>query len=475
MTGPSTGSELSTSNSRVVLSLPLSSSERGVCLVGTLLRPVVYFKEDVNYTSTSLKLLGETRATIMGKERWQAGAVMNASLGGGAIGAAGMPITSIERLPFLELDIPLVSSTTAGSEGSKRPEKSEPSSSAASNAGSQAVYEFTLPYPPNDQLLPAVAPKEFDMTTVSVTWTLRFTGVRKGLLKRNDSLSLDLPVMFPTPQVSLQTTISSIHPFKFDSGANEGMTLQATLSATPIYHRSPIHFSLMLSPSTSAAAHLLATSSPPLKVDASLSRQTRTTPIANPNSGRSFEWAGVRILMAEMKRVKDDDWKWEGTISLPDGECSVESKGVAISHKLNCHIVSPVLAQAALHISLPVFLPSTIFEASAPDRVEPSVDNLPAYYSLPLLASSSRLQITREHSIKLQRPRHLNPMNPTMFRSKSVFLLALMLSVLLISSQVAAQSAYNPSASCPQALLQQPVKISHGPRSGPVAGRDYKY
>ncbi|GAA5976495.1 hypothetical protein JCM5350_001710 [Sporobolomyces pararoseus] len=391
MAGTSTSSELSTSNSRVQLSLPLASSH---CLVGTLLRPVVYFKEDVHYTSTSLKLVGETRATIMGKERWQAGAVMNATLGGGAIGAAGMPITSIERLPFLELDIPLVSSATAAKGDSKRPEKSDSSSSTTSIAGSQAVYEFTLPYPANDQLLPSVGPKEFDMTTVSVTWTLRFTGVRKGLLKRNDSLSLDLPVVFPTPEVSLPRTISSIQPFKFDTGANDTrgykhreiatknvMTLEATLSATPITYRSPIHFTLTLSPSTSAAAHLLSTSSPPLKIDASLSRQTRTTPIANPNSGCSFEWAGVRILMAGMERVKDDDWKWEGTISLPDGECSVESKGVAISHKLNCHIVSPVLAQAALHISLPVFLPSTPFESSAADPNEPRSDSLPAYSS----------------------------------------------------------------------------------------------
>lgn len=109
------------------------------------------------------------------------------------------------------------------------------------------------------------------------------------------------------------------------------MTLQAHVDATPLSHRAPLLFSLSLEPSSSSAAHLLTTSSPPVKVNASLSRHTRTTPIANPNSGRSFEWAGVRILAVDLERVKDDDWRWQGMIQIPEGECTVESKGVAVT------------------------------------------------------------------------------------------------------------------------------------------------
>jgi hypothetical protein len=145
------------------------------------------------------------------------------------------------------------------------------------------------------------------------------------------SLSLDLPVAFPTPQLALPSTVSLTQAFKFDTGANQGMTLQADLSATPITYRSRIPFELVLSPSSSSAAHLLTTSSTPLKVEASLSRHVRTTPIANPNSGRSFEWAGVRIAMVSLKKSKENDWKWEGTMTLPEADCTVESKGVAVS------------------------------------------------------------------------------------------------------------------------------------------------
>ncbi|GAA5831896.1 hypothetical protein JCM3766R1_000142 [Sporobolomyces carnicolor] len=374
MASSGSSGQLSASNSRVELSLSLSQP----CLIGTTLRPTVHYKADAHYASTSLRLVGETRATIMGKERWQAGVVMNASLGGPAMGAAGMPITSVERLTFLDFEIPLVSSSSAPHDA-KRPEKSEWDAHMP-QAGSRAVYEFALPAPPDEQLLPALAPREFDMTTVSVVWTLKFVGVRKGLLRKNDSLSIDLPVVCASRQPSLPRTVSAVQSFKFDTGKNEGMTLQAHVDATPLSHRAPLLFSLSLEPSSSSAAHLLTTSSPPVKVNASLSRHTRTTPIANPNSGRSFEWAGVRILAVDLERVKDDDWRWQGMIQIPEGECTVESKGVAVTHKLNCHIISPVLAQAALHVSLPVFLPSSPIESSQ-DQLDDVVNphDLPAY------------------------------------------------------------------------------------------------
>jgi len=56
---------LSASNSRVELSLSAPHYTPG-----STLRPSIHYKEASQYTSTSLRLLGETKATIMGKERW---------------------------------------------------------------------------------------------------------------------------------------------------------------------------------------------------------------------------------------------------------------------------------------------------------------------------------------------------------------------------------------------------------------------
>ncbi|GAA5834000.1 hypothetical protein JCM5353_008606 [Sporobolomyces roseus] len=364
---------LSASNSRVELSLSAPHYTPG-----STLRPSIHYKEASQYTSTSLRLLGETKATIMGKERWQTGAAVNASLGGG--GAGGMPVTSIERLPFLNFEIPLLSSSKNASSDAKRPEKSNGASSSASSAlGDQDLYEFVLPSPPENQLLPAVVSRQFDMTTVSVTWTLKFEGIRKGFLKRNDTLSLEIPVVFPLPPQSLPTSIALVHPFKFDTGSSQGMTLQAGLSIVPISYRKPLDLTLTLTPSSSSAAHLLSTSSSALKISASLSRQTRTTPIQNPGSGRAFEWAAVRVVQTILERRKDNDWQWEGTLSPPEGECTVESKGVAVRYAVNCHIVSTVLAHAALHVSLPVFLPTSLVEMEDVAIHDSSAQDLPAY------------------------------------------------------------------------------------------------
>ncbi|GAA5938452.1 uncharacterized protein JCM15063_000740 [Sporobolomyces koalae] len=368
------------SRARVELWLP-----RAVCAPGDTLRVAVHLDHDGHYTSSSLRLYAYTRATIMGKDRWQAGAVMNATLGGGGMGAAGVPVTTVETLPFLDLEIPCTSAGTAAQADPKRPEKQANDVDPAVTPPSQSsrIYEFELPHPQDAQILPSLAARQFDMTAVSVLWTLKFEGVRKGLLRRNDSLTIELPVVFPTPPPSLlPSTASLVRPFKFDSGSNEGMSLQADLSLDALSHRAPLQFTLSLVPSSASASHLLTTGPNALKITASISRQTRTTPILNPSSGRSFEWAGVRVVQTDMTRAKDDDWKWYGSIELPDGDCSVESKGIALKYLLNCHVISPVLAQAALHISIPVFIPSTPFPPASPDQ-EPSTsttgDSLPAY------------------------------------------------------------------------------------------------
>lgn len=93
------------------------------------------------------------------------------------MGPAGMPITSVERLPFLDLEIPLVSSPTAeqDSKVSEKARNSDDSYPMTVKAGSRFVFEFVLPPAPDGQLLPAVAPREFDMSETSSPPLLRNT------------------------------------------------------------------------------------------------------------------------------------------------------------------------------------------------------------------------------------------------------------------------------------------------------------
>lgn len=76
-----------------------------------------------------------------------------------------MPVTSIERLPFLNFGIPLLSSSNNASSDAKRPAKSNGASSSTSpDAGDQEMYELVMPFPPENQLLPAVVSRQFDMS-----------------------------------------------------------------------------------------------------------------------------------------------------------------------------------------------------------------------------------------------------------------------------------------------------------------------
>ncbi|GAA6058629.1 hypothetical protein JCM10212_004040 [Sporobolomyces blumeae] len=377
-------SALSVSNSRVTLSLATTPSHLGVTCPGETLRPTLRFSDQAShYDSVSLRLVAETRSTIMGKDRWQAGSAINTGLGGSAMGISGIPVTSTENVPFFDQPIPLVSTSDAA-EAAQGPEKHSTTGGASSRAGagratpgpgelsfapgSQAVFEFVLPTPPEGHVLPTVRPPPPDtLATVSVCWMIKFEGVRKGLLRRNDHLTLEFPVVFPTRTTAPKPTTSVTHPFKYEKGDNsqEGLSLKADLSVTPLTHRSPVRFHLVLTPSSPSAAHLLSPSSSassPLSVTCSLSRQVRTTPILRPENGRTFEWAATRIAMGDVSEVRGQAWVYEGTIALPDHEATVETNGLAIKYFVNCHLHSNALAHAALHVSVPVFVPSTPHE-----------------------------------------------------------------------------------------------------------------
>lgn len=103
---------------------------------------------------------------------------------------------------------------------------------------------------------------------------------------------------------------------------------------------STLHFSVTLTPSTSSAFHLLASAlsssssdATPLKATSSLSRQVRTAPVVNPNSGTDFKFASIRIATGTLERQEKgqgEELVWRGEIQVPPGEWTVESKGLDV-------------------------------------------------------------------------------------------------------------------------------------------------
>lgn len=90
---------------------------------------------------------------------------------------------------------------------------------------------------------------------------------------------------------------------------------------------------------------------------------------------------------------------WTGQLQVSEDEWTVESKGLSVKVRLRvfsalppwsaltrpldqytlaCHLHSTIFDQAALHISLPIFLPSSPVDLSAADP-EAGPSNLPAY------------------------------------------------------------------------------------------------
>ena len=68
-----------------------------------------------------------------------------------------MPITTLERLTFLDVDIPCLSS--AGPSGLAMEKKQTPTAEPTPRDG---VYDMSVPFPPDGQILPAFKQKEYD-------------------------------------------------------------------------------------------------------------------------------------------------------------------------------------------------------------------------------------------------------------------------------------------------------------------------
>lgn len=123
---------------------------------------------------------------------------MNATMGGPA---GGVPVTSLERRQFVNVDIPLTSSSNAraAAHGAEKKEKG-----TVEDLPEEGVYEVQIPYPDEGELLPSFDKKETDngepamyfpcahfltgfaAAGASVVWYLELEGARKGWFRTND-------------------------------------------------------------------------------------------------------------------------------------------------------------------------------------------------------------------------------------------------------------------------------------------------
>lgn len=190
-----------------------------------------------------------------------------------------MPITTPERLTFLDLDIPLLSTAT-----SAQPEKKTFGSPTSDGTPGEGVYEVVVPFPPEGQLLPSFAQKEYDAgeslpsrrlhlsacyrqgegltllhpaAGVSVVWSLELEGTRKGWYRQNDKcvpsssmlvqhiqradrsslarrLSLDLPIVFPLPSSGPSSQATLTKQLKFEGNEPGGLSTEATVRPSAV-------------------------------------------------------------------------------------------------------------------------------------------------------------------------------------------------------------------------------------------------
>ncbi|KAM0755039.1 hypothetical protein T439DRAFT_322098 [Meredithblackwellia eburnea MCA 4105] len=351
----SQNNNLKQSNSRISITLD-NPTNNDSFNPGETLSCRIAISSGTEYTKLSLSLKGTTTATIMGKDRWQAGQLSNIGMGG-----SGMLITSQETLTFLDMDIPLLSPAPSDF-------KAGGSSKEGSYNAESGVYTFQIPFNSHGQLLPSYTRILDDATGVEVKYLLELHGSRSGFFKSNDKLELEIPVSIPIGGPDP----NSLEPNLWPSTANLPSFKNGDIVLThrPLSTTSDILcFRILIPPG------LLPPSLQPTVV-ATLSRRTRTTP-EDKNLGKSFNWAGVRVAKGEVKRVGNDEW--EGSVSVPKGQHTIESKGVGIRYMVGCQIssrdTSPPLA---LSTSMPVFIPSSSVRGEATRQVEWE-DDLPPY------------------------------------------------------------------------------------------------
>lgn len=368
-------------NSRATLTIVAPRAEYSP---GTAIQISLQLSSSNDWTdSSTFRLVGRTDAIVMGIDRYQVAVQTNIGSGGSA-----MMVTSRENLTFLDSGLELISPDDAHLDAGDDKKKAGGGRGDSVPTGLRGgIYSVTLP---DWVTLPAFPPLADDPAGVSCRYTIELVGHRKGLFKKNDRISLELPVAIP-----LKTPITadeleecnwlthSVHrPLKYQGADDQDVFVTATLSHRPITDPAdPIIYSLDLLPSPAAQSLF---SDP--KISTFLARRIRTTPLEHTKSCKEFDWAGIRLNKGEVgigDKVHGGGMRYRCSVKPPANQCSVEAEGFGVRYVLGCSVSSPSLVNDLI-IKLPVYVPSTA--AIAPPSNYEAVDNsnpqqLPEYYA----------------------------------------------------------------------------------------------
>lgn len=266
-----------------------------------------------------------------------------------------MMVTSRENLTFLDSGLELISPDDAHLDAGDDKKKAGGGRGDSVPTGLRGgIYSVTLP---DWVTLPAFPPLADDPAGVSCRYTIELVGHRKGLFKKNDRISLELPVAIP-----LKTPITadeleecnwlthSVHrPLKYQGADDQDVFVTATVRFFPHFrhetaligratlqlsHRpitdpaDPIIYSLDLLPSPAAQSLF---SDP--KISTFLARRIRTTPLEHTKSCKEFDWAGIRLNKGEVgigDKVHGGGMRYRCSVKPPANQCSVEAEGFGV-------------------------------------------------------------------------------------------------------------------------------------------------
>ncbi|KAK4686261.1 hypothetical protein P7C73_g3872, partial [Tremellales sp. Uapishka_1] len=239
-------------------------------------------------------LEGMSSVQIMGKMRYQVGQI---AAGGGGGGGPMMPITSREDHVFARTTAPLAFPTKDGSGG-----KDDGIVTAELIVPTQRTCACDGPREDGWGIMPSVPLREEIMDRSWVRWRIKVVVERKGLLKRNVKLSIDIPVLpFPHGASHQPTPITTSTPLNLTSGPNNSPPdLHTTLALSFPQPASQLAMNFTYRLATTPAPSILSADdlypTGKLRVFFHISRRVWTQGIAS-SSGDSggFNWASTRI------------------------------------------------------------------------------------------------------------------------------------------------------------------------------------
>ncbi|KAK8858965.1 hypothetical protein IAR55_003197 [Kwoniella newhampshirensis] len=347
--------ELHTTKHGVTLRVPARSYQPGDNI------PIIVSGSSSAFASWSgdatCVLEGASSAALMGKSRYQAGQIANAGLGGGG----AMAITSREEHVF--------ASTSTTLELSQIKEKAE-NGEMLLQASLNIPIERTCGCdgPRTKGIMPTVPTMdEMRADHSSVKWKMTVEIKRKGLIKRDIKLSLEIPVMLPPvalPDTGLSNSASSVTTFD----AVTPPILTAHLTLLPPKPSKPLSIPFRIRVSTSPPPCMVSADDlfpkGKMRVVFYLSQQTWTMGIAQSRFGDAggFNWAGVRtraVTPVVCGGGGGKDLELEGEYDLHAEERSADGCGLSI-HWLSHASVQWDHLPGLLVVSIPVNLPPAV-------------------------------------------------------------------------------------------------------------------